>query len=327
MYSAFGFSALPTAPKAPCFLPGRNAPAPVCSVRSRSQLGLRSSQPVRGSGCKRMELCASVAGETDVDSAASATENDIYSKFWAHADSVMKSRLPDLSAYPIPDGFKTKEEVTGKGKRAQWVKTTSYAYQTQKLRQVRAAHVQGGRALQVLNYVIFPHMNYDVPFFGADLVTLPGGHLIALDMQPLLHTEEYKEKYSGPLMETFEKYKEKLEWGGDFPEEAAQYFSPCFLWTRPSETETVDTVVFDAFKDYLNIYLDIIEDAPKITDEEYLSTIRERQISYLKYRAEKDPARGMFQRFYGPDWTEEYIHGFLFDLEEKLEKGEYKIPV
>jgi phycoerythrobilin:ferredoxin oxidoreductase len=26
----------------------------------------------------------------------------------------------------------------------------------------------------------------------------------------------------------------------------------------------------------------------------------------------------MFNRFYGTEWTEEYIHGFLFDLERKL---------
>eukprot|EP00186_Timspurckia_oligopyrenoides_P002898 CAMPEP_0182447162 /NCGR_PEP_ID=MMETSP1172-20130603/12276_1 /TAXON_ID=708627 /ORGANISM="Timspurckia oligopyrenoides, Strain CCMP3278" /LENGTH=271 /DNA_ID=CAMNT_0024643495 /DNA_START=262 /DNA_END=1077 /DNA_ORIENTATION=+ len=270
-------------------------------------------------------MSASTADSTSTD-AAPAESNDIYSKFWEYADSVMKERLDDLISYPIPEGFECKEEITGKGKRAQWVKTTSYAYQTNKLRQIRAAHVQGGSSLQVLNYVIFPHMNYDVPFFGADLVTLPGGHLIALDMQPLFHTDEYREKYSGPLMETFQKYKDQLEWGGDFPEEAAQYFSPCFLWTRPGDNETVDTIVFDAFKDYLNIYLDIITNAPKITDEAYLAKIRERQIAYLQYRAEKDPARGMFQRFYGPDWTEQYIHGFLFDLEEKLEKNEYKLP-
>jgi len=37
-------------------------------------------------------------------------------------------------------------------------------------------------------------MNYDLPFLGLDLVTLPGGHLIAIDMQPLFQTEEYKKK-------------------------------------------------------------------------------------------------------------------------------------
>ena len=39
-------------------------------------------------------------------------------------------------------------------------------------------------------------MNYDLPFLGLDLVTLPGGHLIAIDMQPLFQTEDYKKKVS-----------------------------------------------------------------------------------------------------------------------------------
>ncbi|NEP58601.1 MAG: phycoerythrobilin:ferredoxin oxidoreductase, partial [Symploca sp. SIO2G7] len=30
------------------------------------------------------------------------------------------------------------------------------------------------------------------------------------------------------------------------------------------------------------------------------------------------PARAMFKRLYGEEWTEEYIHGFLFDLERYL---------
>jgi phycoerythrobilin:ferredoxin oxidoreductase len=49
-----------------------------------------------------------------------------------------------------------------------------------------------------------------------------------------------------------------------------------------------------------------------------LEAIEAAQLRYLRYRSEKDPARGMFQRFYGSEWTEEYIHGFLFDLERKL---------
>ena len=52
-----------------------------------------------------------------------------------------------------------------------------------------------------------------------------------------------------------------------------------------------------------------------------LADIEQAQLRYLRYRAEKDPARGMFTRFYGTEWTEEYIHGFLFDLERKLAIG------
>jgi phycoerythrobilin:ferredoxin oxidoreductase len=242
----------------------------------------------------------------------------LYQPFLDYAISYLQSRL-NLQPYPIPQGFDTKSAMVGKGKNQETVVTTSHAFQTEKLRQIRAAHVQGGKSLQVLNFVIFPHLNYDLPFFGADLVTLPGGHLIALDMQPLFRNDSaYQAKYTEPVLPIFNSYQKDLPWGGDFPEEASSFFSPAFLWTRPQETELVETKVFEAFKDYLRLYLDFVEQAEIIKDSQHLATIKEAQLKYLRYRAEKDPARGMFKRFYGEEWTEEYIHGFLFDLERKM---------
>ncbi|MDF0553205.1 phycoerythrobilin:ferredoxin oxidoreductase [Kamptonema sp. UHCC 0994] len=241
----------------------------------------------------------------------------LYQPFLDYAIPLLTERL-DLAPYPIPAGFEQKEAITGKGKKEQLVVTTSHAFKSSKLRQIRAAHVQGGDALQVLNFVIFPQLNYDLPFFGADLVTLPGGHLIALDMQPLFHDEAYQKQYSEPILPIFNKYQKELPWGGDFPEEAKPFFSPAFLWTRPKETEAVQTHVFEAFKDYLQAYLNLVEQAQPITNSERLSEILQAQRNYINYRAEKDPARGMFTRFYGEEWTEEYIHGFLFDLERQI---------
>lgn len=243
----------------------------------------------------------------------------LYQPFLDHAIAHLKERLPDLQPYPIPAGFESKSAIVGKGKHENEVVTTSYAYQSTKLRQIRAAHVQGGSSLQVLNFVIFPHLNYDLPFFGGDLVTLPGGHLIALDMQPLFRDRpEYQAKYTQPILPIFEAYQPHLPWGGDFPEEASQFFSPTFLWTRPQENEVVETHVFAAFKDYLQAYLDFCDRAVPVTDPAQLEEIKAAQLQYLRYRAEKDPARGMFNRFYGSEWTEEYIHGFLFDLERQM---------
>lgn len=151
-------------------------------------------------------------------------------------------------------------------------------------------------------------------------MTLPGGHLIALDMQPLFHDAAYQHKYSDPILPIFKAYQEHLPWGGDFPEDAKPFFSPAFLWTRPQETEMVETRVFDAFKDYLGAYLEFVEQAEAVNDPEQLEEILAAQRRYIGYRADKDPARGMFTRFYGPEWTEEYIHGFLFDLERYLKQ-------
>ncbi|MBW4518070.1 MAG: hypothetical protein KME11_22975 [Timaviella obliquedivisa GSE-PSE-MK23-08B] len=50
---------------------------------------------------------------------------------------------------------------------------------------------------------------------------------------------------------------------------------------------------------------------------EILRNIENSQLSYLHYRAEKDPARGMVNRFYGSEWTEEHIHRLSFDLERQ----------
>ena len=242
----------------------------------------------------------------------------LYQPFLDYAIATLQERL-ELSPYPIPEGFERKEGVMGKGKRQENVLTTSHAFKSKKLRQIRAAHVQGGNSLQVLNFVIFPELNYDLPFFGGDLVTLPGGHLIAIDMQPLFRDDPaYQAKYAEPIMPIFEKHRANLEWGGDFPEEAQQFFSPAFLWTRPQETEVVQTQVFEAFCDYLQAYLNFVDQAEEITDSKQLDDILQAQKRYLNYRAEKDPARGMFTRLYGTEWTEEYIHGFLFDLERKL---------
>jgi len=245
----------------------------------------------------------------------------LYQPFLDHAIAYLRERLPDLQSYPIPEGFESKSVIVGKGNHQNEVLTTSHGYQSSKLRQIRAAHVQGGSSLQVLNFVIFPHLHYDLPFFGGDLVTLPGGHLIAIDMQPLFRDDpDYQDKYTKPILPIFASYQQHLTWGGDFPEEASQFFSPAFLWTRPKEDEVVQTHVFNAFKDYLQVYLDFCDRAEPVTDPQKLAEIKEAQLRYLRYRAEKDPARGMFTRFYGSEWTEEYIHGFLFDLERQLEQ-------
>ncbi|GAB4523888.1 MAG: phycoerythrobilin:ferredoxin oxidoreductase [Pleurocapsa sp.] len=242
----------------------------------------------------------------------------LYQPFLDRAIATLQERL-ELESYPIPVGFECKEGVVGKGKRQETVLTTSYGFKSAKLRQIRAAHVQGEDSLQVLNFVIFPEPIYDLPFFGADLVTLPGGHLIALDMQPLFSGDaEYQAKYTKPIEPIFAKYRQDLEWGGDFPEEAQPFFSPAFLWTRPQDTQIVETKVFAAFCDYLQAYLDFVEQAEPESDAQKLAAIVAAQRRYVDYRAAKDPARGMFTRIYGSEWTEEYIHGFLFDLERKL---------
>jgi phycoerythrobilin:ferredoxin oxidoreductase len=74
-------------------------------------------------------------------------------------------------------------------------------------------------------------------------------------------------------------------------------------------------VIRPAFIDYLQLYLNLVAEAEPVSDDR-ADLLLSGQKRYTAYRAEKDPARGMLTRFYGSEWTESYIHGVLFDLED-----------
>ena len=208
-------------------------------------------------------------------------------------------------------------------------------------------------AIHVLNFVMFPttHLrdassgaHVGLPIFGADIVSLPGNkHLVALDFQPVLpmNNEEessaklFPEKYShleAKLLAIHAKYQKGsddateplLAWGGDIPPQALRWFSPYALWTRLSDEnaiQTVTTTVWDAYREYVDLYFELMYAAQHDLDDGKLEVIisgeennpvLNGQREYLEYRRINDPARPMLQRLYGKDWAEELIDGVLF---------------
>ena len=148
-------------------------------------------------------------------------------------DAVQALQPLNLAPYPVANDFLYKQGQTGSKAKPVPVTTATWACKTDKFRQVRAACVYGGAAASVLNFVINPSARFDLPFFGGDLVTLPSGHLLALDLQPAdksdaAHTQPVWDK----LIPIFERWRSKLPDGGPIPEEAQPFFSPGFLWTR-----------------------------------------------------------------------------------------------
>ena len=226
----------------------------------------------------------------------------------------------NLSPYPVAETFLQKDGSTGSKAKPVPVTTATWACSTDKLRQVRCACVEAGMAASVLNFVINPSCRFDLPFFGADLVTLPNGHLLALDLQPVDKTDpDHTQSVWEQLIPVFERWQAELPDGGPIPDEAKPYFSPAFLWTRiPLGQEgdaLIEQVIRPAFRDYLQLYLKLVDEAQPVNDDR-AAKLLSGQKRYTRYRAEKDPARGMLTRFYGSEWTESYIHGVLFDLEE-----------
>ena len=127
-----------------------------------------------------------------------------------------------------------------------------------------------------------------------------------------------------------------LPWGGDLPPFARRYFSPYAVWTRlgagppggdapipPREPlDVVRTEVYGAFRDYVDLYLELMGrvqddldrgDLDVASEEEAAEAVRG-QRDYLNYRKENDPARPMLKGLYGEDWTERLIGDVLFPM-------------
>ena len=218
----------------------------------------------------------------------------------------------------IPPRFLYREEGLGSVKKSIKARVSTWGCQTNKIRQAKAACIEAGSITSVLNFVITPLNKYELPFFGADFVTLPTGHLIAIDFQPALKNDVIHTKFVWDLLlPLHQKWQSLLPAGGPIPKEAKPYFSPGFLWTRfplgLDGDNIINDVVFPAFSDYLELYLDLVEKAELISFSRS-KKILHGQNRYMNYRAEKDPARSMLTRMYGNEWTELYINEVLFQL-------------
>ena len=222
-------------------------------------------------------------------------------------------------AYPIEKDFLFRESFFGSSSNPKKVILETWALKTEKIRQARCACLQAGEITSIMNLVISPFHYYDLPFFGADFVTLPIGHLIALDLQPALKGDINHTQYAlGKLKSMHANWQSKLPSGGDIPSDAKQYFSQSFLWSRIPLGEEGDKlirqVIQPAFDDYLAFFFDLVIDAKRVSSERS-SDLLNGQRKYMRYRAEKDPARGMLRGYFGDLWAENYINNILFDLQ------------
>ncbi|AAQ00792.1 MULTISPECIES: phycoerythrobilin:ferredoxin oxidoreductase [Prochlorococcus] len=233
-------------------------------------------------------------------------------------DLVDKLSVFEIEPYPVSHDFLSKESITGSRRNPVHVTTLTWAAKFEKIKQVRLACIKGGESLSVFNLLIHPLNDYDLPFFGADFVTLPNGHLLALDLQPALKLDNIHTENVWPrLIPLHDHWQSLLPSGGEIPKEAEPYFSPGFLWSRLPLSKESDNIISEilrpAFGEYLSLYIELLHIAKPLKKERALK-ILEGQKAYINYRSTKDPARAMLCRFYGKEWTEDYIHKVLFNI-------------
>nr|GMD16472.1 phytochromobilin:ferredoxin oxidoreductase, chloroplastic isoform X1 [Ipomoea batatas] len=215
-----------------------------------------------------------------------------------------------LSPSPLQEKFSSDMDM---GEKANF---EMLSFEAPKIRLLRSLYIEGSDGMQVLDFAVFPRIEYDLPIFCANFFTTAKMNIIVLDLNPLhdvINQIDYKEKYYKHLIPLGLKYSQLLPWGGKLTSESLRFFSPIVLWTKFSSGPHNHSILYSAFKDYYKAWLNLIDTAVEDTDASQIICNREAQHRYLTWRAEKDPGHGLLKRLIGETLAKELTMNFLFN--------------
>ncbi|MEM8807234.1 MAG: 15,16-dihydrobiliverdin:ferredoxin oxidoreductase [Cyanobacteria bacterium P01_G01_bin.38] len=232
----------------------------------------------------------------------------MYRPFLKHLEQSLFQKF-ELQKRAIPEGLESKVSERGRNP----AKIQSWCYQCPELRKIRYTYIDAGPGAQIFNSVIYPNHCYDVPLLGIDFLSFGNvKNLIVLDFQPLFQDEAYEAKYITPLKVLHDRYPDLAQGLEMKFYDANQYFSKYLLFAKTDE-ETVSTRLFEAFKDYLNLYWEILAGADPATTDAQVDRVKQAQRDYDQYSAERDPAHGLFSSYFGSEWADRFLYEFLFE--------------
>lgn len=195
-------------------------------------------------------------------------------------------------------------------------------FRNEQFRCVRLTYFDAGDSVQVFNTLWYPSYEYDLPLLGVDLISLGLNRILSvIDFQPLHPTPEYSQKYIKQLSPIRSKYPDLHGTLSGKIYDDTSFFSSNMLFGRFTDETKVQPVVFPAFKEYLHSYVDLMSKAEPNKDAESMRIVKNRQQSYDVYSALKDPAVGLFDAYFGKEYSKSLVHDFLFQLSTDVTPG------
>ena len=190
----------------------------------------------------------------------------------------------------------------------------NWLFESPQYRKWRITKLDGGDKLQVFNTVAYPNFKNEFPILGADILWFGTSQklLAIFDYQPLIQEKKYLHRYCSSLdfiknqYSVFDNNKMKNIY------DSKKYFSPWVMICRGNK--------FNLDRDLNSIFSMFVSDYLRLNklnqNNQFLNfeQIKNYQIDYDKYSAEKDPADKLFKTFFGEAWTENFINNFLFTL-------------
>lgn len=138
-----------------------------------------------------------------------------------------------------------------------------------------------------------------------------------IDLQPLYPTQEYSDRYIEQLTPIRDKYPDLQGVLSGKIYDDTSFFSKNMLFGRFTDESKLSSVVQPAFEEYLEAFLSLMDTAKPNSSMAFQEAVEQRQREYDIYSALKDPAVGLFDAYFGKEWSSVFVHDFLFSLSKQ----------
>lgn len=269
----------------------------------------------------------------------------MFTKFWNLQMSFLENRLTNLKPTKTSSSRIQKNiDFTLEQNKSRGAQIYNQCFESKEFRKIRMTYYDSGHNCQVFNSLWYPRYEHSfsssdqhketetLPLLGIDLLAFGNDKrsdtkkfLTVIDIQPL----QSEQSYEGSLFKKFEKesiapirqkYSSLQGRMSKKHYDETQFFSDEMIFGRFSDRTIISDELEPAFSEYLNAYIQMIQEnhlqSESNRKEESPDGIRsltqERQAAFDNYSVTRDPAKGLFEKVFGVDWTNEYMHGFLF---------------
>ncbi len=207
----------------------------------------------------------------------------------------------------IPAGLEHNQSQKGSSTIQSWL------WQVPGFRRWRVTRLDAGDSLQVLNSVAYPDFDLDHPLMGVDLLWFGARQkLVAvLDFQPLVQDKDYLDRHFDGLKDLNARFPDLNGEETMRSFDPNQYFSSWLLFCRGG-SEEADRSLPKAFSAFLKAYWGLHDEASKEPSSISPGDVERLQNAYDVYSAERDPAHGLFTSHFGKEWSDRFLHEFLF---------------
>lgn len=174
---------------------------------------------------------------------------------------------------------------------------SSYLWTTKFCRKIRLCELQVSNKFYAESLVIYPDFCYEIPIFGTEYLKIgEKKYFGAIDFHPVSKNTEYL-----TFLESFPNRKINDSSFYDLD----QFFSPK-LWLHKRQEDFYNEYQI-MVKCFLHQYKKCLLCSQTITQ-----SLENNHMMYNDNMTANDPAFGILKSYFGKDFTEEYIHNFLF---------------